>query len=125
VNNAMKLWVEALRSGKYRQGRGSLSGEYGGNCCLGVAVRVLIPELDHDPFKIRGADLSSYPIVKKLLKLNSYDGSFRNTEVIGKFDTYGSTDKLMGSLIDLNDELGWNFNQIADFIEENHKLLSN
>jgi hypothetical protein len=121
MNNTMKLWVEALRSGKYRQSQGSLSCEDGGNCCLGVAVRVLTPELDRSPIDILGADLSSYPIVKEQLNLSSCDGSFKSGELIGEF----GTDKLMGSLIDLNDELGWSFNQIADFIEENHKLLSN
>src|SRR5688572_11113721 len=31
-----KLWVEALRSGKYEQGTGQLANGDGGFCCLGV-----------------------------------------------------------------------------------------
>jgi hypothetical protein len=31
-----KLWVEALRSGKYKQGRGKLRNESNEFCCLGV-----------------------------------------------------------------------------------------
>lgn len=34
-----KIWVAALRSGKYRQVRGALS-DKGGMCCLGVACEI-------------------------------------------------------------------------------------
>lgn len=40
---SIKVWCEALRSGKYRQGIGSLQSEEG-YCCLGVACYIFIPE---------------------------------------------------------------------------------
>ena len=39
----IKLWVKALRSGKYKQGKGALQNR-DGFCCLGVACKVLIPK---------------------------------------------------------------------------------
>lgn len=36
-------WVAALKSGKYKQGRGQLNGE-NGYCCLGVLCEVFIAE---------------------------------------------------------------------------------
>lgn len=38
------LWVTALRSGKYVQGRNALRTEHGGFCCLGVYLDVIDPE---------------------------------------------------------------------------------
>src|SRR5579864_8820013 len=37
-----KMWIAALRSGQYKQGKGALSSE-SGFCCLGVALDVLDP----------------------------------------------------------------------------------
>jgi len=37
-------WIKALRSGKYKQGKGNLQSADGSYCCLGVACRVLIPK---------------------------------------------------------------------------------
>jgi hypothetical protein len=37
-------WVEALRSGKYKQAEGVLRDEDGSMCCLGVLCDILAPE---------------------------------------------------------------------------------
>ena len=37
-------WVAALKSGKYKQGRGQLNGE-SGYCCLGVLTEVYIEQM--------------------------------------------------------------------------------
>lgn len=37
---AKAMWVAALRSGKYKQGKGQLKDSTGGLCCLGVAQDV-------------------------------------------------------------------------------------
>ena len=44
MNENAKLWVEALRSGEYEQGRGALCtiDEPKKNCCLGVACELYI-----------------------------------------------------------------------------------
>lgn len=39
----LKIWINALYSGKYEQTFAALQDSYG-YCCLGVACRVLIPE---------------------------------------------------------------------------------
>ncbi len=36
-----RVWLKALRSGKYKQSRGEYHGRNGGHCCLGVAQIVL------------------------------------------------------------------------------------
>jgi hypothetical protein len=36
-----KEWAEALRSGKYKQGKGMLRDECGGMCCLGVLHKII------------------------------------------------------------------------------------
>lgn len=38
-----KLWLKALRSGRYRQTEGTLQ-DGNGYCCLGVACKVLLPK---------------------------------------------------------------------------------
>lgn len=37
---AKQLWIDALRSGKYKQGKGCLMDTNNAYCCLGVLVRV-------------------------------------------------------------------------------------
>lgn len=38
----IKVWIEALRSGEYKQGRGKLEDRIG-HCCLGVACKLFAP----------------------------------------------------------------------------------
>jgi len=41
MNKRMKTkWIKALRSGRYKQGRGRLKTEKGSYCCLGVLNKV-------------------------------------------------------------------------------------
>ena len=43
LNSAAKEWVKALRSGEFKQRKGSLGGkEFGGYCCLGVACELAV-----------------------------------------------------------------------------------
>jgi hypothetical protein len=44
MNDLAKRWVEALRSGKYKQGRGVLRTSDNAFCCLGVLADVYNPE---------------------------------------------------------------------------------
>ncbi len=39
----MKIWIRALRSGDFKQARGTLQSS-AGHCCLGVACELFIPE---------------------------------------------------------------------------------
>lgn len=44
----IKLWIEALRSGEYKQGRGRLE-DRAGYCCLGVACKLFAPNYTTGP----------------------------------------------------------------------------
>lgn len=104
-----KRWVEALRSGKYVQGKGCLE-EHGKNCCLGVLCRVFdgmhpgvisIMNSDFRPGAIRfdNKDGIAPQPVAYAIGLRKLNGSFGNT-----------------SLTELNDT-GKSFSEIADLIE--------
>ena len=42
LNENAQAWVEALRSGKYKQGKGVLANDNGEFCCLGVACELAL-----------------------------------------------------------------------------------
>lgn len=44
MNEFAKRWVEALLSGKYKQGRGCMRTANNEFCCLGVALDVMAPD---------------------------------------------------------------------------------
>lgn len=83
-----RKWVEALRSGKYKQGRGQLKDTQDQYCCLGVACIIVgytKDQLDKCyipkdfvliPDKLRGASYDS-STVKVLSNMN--DGQDPNT----------------------------------------------
>lgn len=91
-------WVEALRSGKYKQGKRVLrSGDK--FCCLGVLCEVVgidyngnLPYLPSDVMKLAGLDCKN-PIV-----------SYSREEI---------------TLASLNDDLNFSFHSIAEVIERN------
>lgn len=43
MNDVMKRWIKALRSGEYKQGRGCLRTDNNEFCCLGVLCDVVNP----------------------------------------------------------------------------------
>jgi len=111
-----QAWVDALRSGKYPQTRGALQNE-NGYCCLGVACAINSQLINYTMDKrwIAGGDLILQPEVHELLKLKS---------TYGKYDCPDAVTNTPRSLVELNDLEEWNFNQIADFIEEHaHELF--
>lgn len=100
-----KKWVAALRSGKYRQGRGKLrtGTSHGGHakyCCLGVLCEVVGVHRIGDSFYEYEYDGSSY-----LLPLPLRD----------KLMVYSDIQEV---LVNMNDR-GESFRTIADWIEEN------
>lgn len=101
-------WLEALRSGKYKQTTGTLQDE-NGFCCLGVACKILIPNDNlivwGNSNMIKGTVPSHQPNSPRwLFNINTY------------FDKKG-----FGSITILNDIDKKNFNEIADFIEKKLK----
>lgn len=101
-------WVDALRSGEYKQTKGTLRREYCegkvGYCCLGVAAALF------EGGPIRGGTLFSCPITYNALKMKSADG------LIGY---YG----FATSLANLNDNNNFTFSEIADIIEQKAEQL--
>lgn len=99
-----RRWVKALRSGEYKQATGGLRSEAGGFCCLGVLCDVVDPsqwEPDGLWFRYRGNRGSPPKEVPSLLPFSwSLD---RGVEI--------------AELISRNDDWGWTFDQIADYIE--------
>lgn len=126
MNDNAKKWVEALRSNKFEQGTGSLVQEGGDvkHCCLGVLCEVYIEEngsgtlerkYDEYYFSVAegwGYDSVLPPEVKEWSGLRTESGAFdrlKAAEIAGELNH--------DSLIELNDDAEWTFDQIADFIE--------
>jgi hypothetical protein len=105
-------WVEALRSGRYQQGHGVLrSGdEY---CCLGVLCDVI----DSDKWMV-------YPIVDEdgepctpAYDYETEDGSIDCTIEGALREEIGLHEETVSVLIDMNDNHGKDFQEIADYVE--------
>lgn len=102
-----KIWIAALRSGDFIQGKDSLHNS-AGYCCLGVGVCVLIP---HDKIQLDSMGLfiyGDYPVHQENapLWLKQINENFNMR--YGKY------------LSHLNDRDGFTFNQIADILEQTY-----
>lgn len=91
-------WIEALRSGKYKQGRRTLCWD-NTYCCLGVLAEI-------------NGHLQKTPFINKSC-YTCYDTL--PSDLAMEFGING----VMYDLMDMNDNKKWTFNQIADWIEEN------
>lgn len=110
-------WVVALRSGEYVQGRALLRSADDRFCCLGVACELAalegaVPGFDHDSYAGSTA-LLPLPVVD-WLGLSSTYGDLVNE--IPWADSPAAP-RSAAALTELNDNLGWTFDQIADLIE--------
>lgn len=85
-------WVAALRSGKYKQGKGVLRGHSNAYCCLGVLCEVA----GHDPVEWQTA----------------YGANHVRVDVAGII-----TETNAHQLAAMNDVHDKSFEQIADYIE--------
>ena len=115
LNENVKLWVAALRSDEYKQGKSALhrtAGDGGPDmwCCLGVACDVYLKaggtlkvkkrQRPRDPWASYDGETAFLPkVVLEWLGLRTQTGSFAR-----------------GSLIRANDS-GISFSEIADIIE--------
>lgn len=98
-------WLNALRSGKYKQGYDVLVGPTQ-HCCLGVLCETQgISKVDNVfQFEIGEED-----------EPNIYIGSLPYSLL----DKFGLTKDQQNHLIKMNDDDGRTFDQIADWIDEN------
>lgn len=106
-------WIEALRSGKYKQGRGRLQRD-GGFCCLGVLCDILGAK-----WEVRGRDgwfangEPHYPDDE----IWSAAGLEGRTGILPALVFFGPYNREHKSVAGLNDA-GADFNFIADIIEK-------
>lgn len=106
LKNIIK-WVDALESGKYKQGKNKLGDHKSGFCCLGVGCKVL--KIDYDP---RGSLSESFAYSVGLLK---HDGYFSQNSLPYYRNTFfGKT-----ALTTINDDTKAGFKRIAKLIK-NH-----
>jgi len=108
----IRKWVKALRSGKYKQSRGYLMQQYATNknshCCLGVLCELALEKgivtRSKEPLGIFRYDQARYILPVAVAK-------WAGIEAVPRLSN-------AGSLTTLNDRLLYDFNQIADVIEE-------
>ena len=131
----MKLWTAALRSGEYEQAKGYLKSD-DGYCCLGVACEVAVKnglDIETDPE-------SGYKSKTSFSKEDYWENSCLPREVMEWYGldktnptvVYEVTedevdeetgevfegDELSTELSELNDSFGYDFNQLADLIDD-------
>jgi len=105
-------WVAALRSGEYKQGRQMLNCD-NQFCCLGVLCEVLeIPKIQILNYYEYGFDRSHNMLPVEVWKR-------LNISLSGRFNPKAiDFEERVNTLWAVNDELRWDFNRIADLIEE-------
>jgi len=116
-----RRWAAALESGEYQQTDGRLRN--GGNfCCLGVLCNLHAqdhPEIaqdEDDPDSYLGADTDLPTLVKDWAGMACTGGAFSDAIT----DSEGN---YRHSLIELNDEAGYTFPEIAKVIRKHWKEL--
>lgn len=132
-----KQWIEALRSGKYRQAKGALRDNdllvndrkypVTGFCCLGVLCN--LHAIEHPKLAAKQTDPDAYldhhsVLPKEVMKwagMKNSEGSFRSEKAVGlsKDSEWAQHD----CLAEMNDSGNYGFLKLATFIEKNYKLL--
>jgi len=110
LNENVKLWVEALRSGEYEQGKDCLSNgdEF---CCLGVACDLYskynkpILFILENGVKSYDGDTVFLPfVVQDWLGLKSHSGVFSNANSLAQMNDGGLTFKEIADMIESEPE---------------------
>lgn len=111
------LWLKALRSGKYVQGRGTLQTSYNSFCCLGVLCDIavknkVIPDPKAQRFEYAYGAAMEEGVLPEEVRL--WAGlSDNNPSILAGDDRPNQYD-----LSELNDDREYTFSEIADLIEE-------
>lgn len=116
IRNNIHQWLEALRSGKYKQGRGFLNYNNESFCCLGVACDLFAEKYNvKTSVSLHGTigydnQISVLPEkIKTTIGLYYYDGNAK--------DSWNLEIQLF-SLTELNDQQRRSFIKIADHLEK-------
>lgn len=106
-----KRWVEALRSGKYKQGRQYLRDQSDQYCCLGVLCDITEKGKWYEAVSVTDRRKPVY----RYVPLGRTEGTIaylpRDIQ-----DKAGLTTSTETTLAKMNDK-GWSFKKIADWIE--------
>lgn len=110
---ARKLWIEALRSGKYSQTNGRLHNDKGW-CCLGVACDILTTELN-----IKREWVTKEGFLQE--EFNGWFGALPNDvkQFLGMYSVDGTSKDNLNTLALMNDS-GQTFEFIANELERGH-----
>lgn len=119
MNDLGRQWIEALRSGEYKQGQKFLSREVKGeweHCCLGVLCQVagLGYTLNTDEELFRYLD---YTMDNDGPSWNCVVDNRKFKELL-ELHPKVSPSGITGELMKRNDTLGQSFDEIADYLEE-------
>lgn len=139
----MRLWVAALRSGKFQQGQNALKRQYPGDpvprhCCLGVACEIAVAHGVN--LEISRLTTAHYGTAEPTYtwRFNGTLGALPSAVVawlgVGSPDSAEDQDPVVGlytphpeaavpvRAIKANDELRWDFLRIADGLEKYYDL---
>jgi hypothetical protein len=105
-------WLEALRSGNYRQGRGLLRNLENDYCCLGVLCDV---DTETEQCWYLGFGAYKFGVNESTVELEY----FQRLCVPDKQTSLLHYHDIRQRLIRMNDKEGKSFTEIADYIEEN------
>lgn len=122
----LRLWVKALRSGRYAQGQRNLLNYQGPDapsklCCLGIACEVYRQKtgkgkwIKYHSGNLDGFQIGKKPVITAFMPIEV-------TEWLG-LEGYNNppiSPNIMAS--EANDQLEWSFEKIADKIEEYYDL---
>lgn len=123
--SVMKKWVKALRSGEYVQGKYGLISNDDKFCCLGVLCDIAPKDLGY----WGEIEKDYWAFVHKIDGVECYNPTllpFNVQKWSGMFSVRGIVRGTIDggvSLSVLNDLRNYNFEQIADYIEENWETL--
>src|SRR5436309_3328868 len=120
MSSKRQAWLEALRSGEYKQGEGALKrlDSYSCSivhCCLGVACEVVAP----DRFTVKPVQYEKYEFIGE-----NYDDELGTVKVNltgappdDVLKALGINHEEMNDLIDMNDRQHRDFDYIANYVE--------
>lgn len=115
MNKNAKLWVKALRSGRFQQTKRRLAVVNEGYCCLGVACELYIAQ---------GNELTKEVDADNVVKYGEQRAVLPKPVIkwLGLKTPSGLVGTGKGELSAMNDS-GYTFQQLADFIEQTPALF--
>ena len=115
-----KQWVEALRSGEYKQGQAVLCKD-DAFCCLGVLCDLAVKAGVIEPPNVQGGGYTIYYEGSAHFPGESVeDWAYQDSYAVAEFSEMWYVDYAGGEagLSHLNDNVGLSFTELADLIEE-------